>query len=110
MITFVGKAVPIASYTPGKRVSVKVIWKNSRFVGKRNGEYFEIDGWNDISKAKWIYALPTNTYFTEWHRRPYIYQSDPDAVKMTLRFWGKYRSGMTIYGKIIDNIFYESSI
>jgi len=110
MISFVGKTVPYIQHTPGKKIGVKVVWKNFKFVGKYRNMEFPIYDWNNLTDCKYVYALPTNTYFNEWYKKPYVYQDDVNARNMTLRFWGKYKGGMTIYGKIIDNIFYESHI
>lgn len=107
-ISFVKKTVEVPKFTPGKRVAVKVVWKNNRFVAKKDKDCFEIVGWDDLSKSKWVYALPTNSYFTPWHRKDYIPIADRNALEMTLRFWGKYRHGMTIYGKIVDGMFNET--
>jgi len=109
-MNFIGKVVPVVTYTPGKRVGVKVIWKNFQFYGKYNGGLFPIANWDNLQDCTKLYALPTNTFFTDWHEIPYIYINDVDSNKMLLRFWGKYRGLSTIYGKIIDGIFYESNI
>ena len=113
MISFINKTIAAPEHiprTPGKRVAVKVIWKNNKFIGRIDKQEIEIDGWNYLSESKWIYALPTNTYYTPWSRK--LYQPpdkpDKDILAMTLRFWGKYWSNMTIYGKIEDGIFYQS--
>lgn len=108
MISFVGKSIETIERTTGKRVSVKVVWKNFKFAANFKDKQIEIFGWNDLSNSKYVYALPTNTYHSEWHKRPYVKQDDPDAIAMSLRFWGKYKQGMIIYGKIVNDIFYES--
>jgi len=114
MFTFIGKTIKAPEQIPkllGKRVKVKAIWKNGKFVGRvDNKTIVEIDGWDDLTNCKWIYALPTNTYFTPWHRKPYMppEQPDKDVLEMTLRFWGKYWHNMTIYGKIVNGVFYQS--
>lgn len=109
MISFIGKVIETPTYTPGKRVGVKVVWKRDRFIGRIDKMIYEIEGWNDLTDCKWIYALPTNTYYSSWHKKPYMppVEPDPNILAMTLRYWGKYRADMTIYGKIIDNIFIE---
>lgn len=110
-ISFVGKTIEVPKTIPGKRIRAKVIWKNldNKFVAKIDKVYYDIEGYNDLTNVKWVYALPTNTFFPCWFRKPYEYNKDidPDVLAMTLRFWGKYREGMSIYGKIIDNIFCE---
>ena len=113
MISFIGKTVEVKESvirTPGKRISVKVVWKNGRFQARKDKDLYEVDGWDDLSNVKWIYALPTNSYFSPWSRRPYLPPSEPDkdVLAMTLRFWGKYRHDMTIYGKVVDGVFYQS--
>lgn len=110
MISFIGKTIEAPIHIPGKRIGVKVIWKNSKFIARLGKDEFEIDGWNDLTDCKWVYALPNNTYFTPWHRKPYMPPAEPDksVLEMTLRFYGKYWNNMTIYGKLIDNIFYQS--
>lgn len=110
MISFVNKTVTTVVKTPGKRVSAKVVWKNNRFYAKRDSKYYEIDKWDDLSNSRYIYALPTNTYFTPWHRKLYSVTTDATAISLLLRFWGKYKHGDTIYGKIVDTKFYESRI
>jgi hypothetical protein len=111
MFNFVDKVVESLKHehTPGKRVSVKVIWKNGVFVGKYGDKLVSIADYDDLTNCKWLYALPTNTYYTPWHRSPYDAPVKPDknALEMRLRFWGKYKTGMTIYGKIVDNVFHE---
>jgi hypothetical protein len=107
MINFISKTIPLPIYLPGKRISGKVVWKKDKFQVKVDKDIYDIVGWDDISDSNVIYALPTNTYFSPWHKQIYNHKPDNiDIMKMTLRYWGKYRHGMTIYGKIIDNLFY----
>ena len=123
MISFVGKVVkaPISiPYIPGKKIKGHVVWKNGVFRIRIDKELYDIEGWDDISECKWIYALPTNTYHTPWYRKPYMPPVDPDrdVLAMTLRYWGKYWHGITLYGKLVNGKFvhhkkkkeYESSI
>lgn len=112
MKTFVGKAIPVVTIvrTPGKRISAKVIWKDFRFYAKVNKILYPIYDWNNVSECSYLYALPTNTYFTNWYRRPFKSNNDEDSNKMFLHFWGKYKHGMTIYGKLINDVFYESRV
>ena len=107
MFNFTGKIVETPKHTPGKRISAKVIWRG-KFMAKVEKEYFNIEGEKDLTDCVTLYALPTNRMVSCWSRKPCPVITDPDALAMTLRFWGKYFSGMTIYGKIIDNIFVES--
>jgi hypothetical protein len=109
MISFIGKVVETPTYIPGKRVGVKVVWKGDRFIGRIDKEIYEIEGWNDLTNCKWVYTLPNNTYYPPWRKRPYMppVEPDPDVLAMTLRFYGKYWNGMTIYGKIVDGVFIE---
>ena len=110
MISFVNKTIEVVNKLPGKKVKVKVIWKNSKFQGRLDKNVYDIDGWDNLDGCKYVYALPTNTYYTPWHKRSYQppENADKDILRMTLRFWGKYWQGMTLYGKIIDNIFYQN--
>ena len=112
MISFINKTVEAPIKLPGKKVKVKVVWKNNKFQGRIGKDVYDIDGWDDLSKCKYVYSLPTNTYYTPWHKRPYLPPEDNDKniLAMTLRFWGKYWQGMTLYGKIVDNIFYQNPI
>jgi hypothetical protein len=102
-------AAPVHDNIPGKRIHGRVHWRNNEFVVKIGENVFPIKDWDDLSECKWTYALPTNTYYTPWHRRLYDYPEKPDrdVLAMTLRFWGKYRTDMTIYGKIVDGMFIE---
>jgi hypothetical protein len=106
---FIGKVVETPTHIPGKRVGVKVVWKNKKFVGRLDKDLYDIKDWDNLEHCKWIYALPTNTYYPVWSRKPYQPPVEPDKniLAMTLRFWAKYRQGMTIYGKIVDGIFIE---
>jgi hypothetical protein len=114
MISFIGKTIEAPEQvirTPGKRISGKVVWKKDKFQIRVGKDIYDIDNWDDISECTFIYALPTNTFFTPWHRKLYIHKSEnPEIVQTTLRYWGKYRHGAIIYGKLIDNIFYPSKI
>ena len=114
MFNFINKTVatPIREpSTPGKRISAKVIWSGDKFrVRLKDKHVYDINGWDDFSSIKYVYALPRNTYFGAWHKRPYLPPDNPDAevLAMTKRYWGKYYSGLTIYGKIVDGIFVQS--
>ena len=110
MISFVGKTVEAPVVIPGKRVRAIVVWKNNKFRVRVNKELYDLAGWDDLSGNKWIYALPTNTYYSAWRKKPYMPPKEPDknVMEMTIRFWGKYFHSMTIYGKIVDNIFYQT--
>ena len=114
MISFIGKTIDAPEQvirTPGKRISGKVVWKKDKFQIRVGKDIYDIDNWDDISECNFIYALPTNTYYTPWHRKAYLHKPDNiDIMKMTVRYWGRFRHGMTIYGKIVDNIFYPSKI
>ena len=110
MISFIGKTVeaPISiPHTPGKKIKGHVVWKNGVYRIRIDGELYDIEGWDDLSDCKWIYALPTNTYHTPWYRKPYMPPIDPDkdVLAMTLRYWGRYWQGMTLYGKLVDSKF-----
>ena len=113
MISFIGKIIeaPISiPYTPGKKIKGHVVWKNGVFRLRIDKELYDIEGWDDISECKWIYALPTNSYYTPWTKKPYFPPIDPDknALAMTLRYYGKYWSGMTLFGKLVDGKFVHS--
>jgi hypothetical protein len=97
--------------TTGKRISGKVVWSGDKFrVRLKNKSVYDINNWNDFSSIKYVYALPRNTYFGAWHKRPYLPPNEPDKeiLDMTKRYWGKYYAGLTIYGKIVDGIFVQS--
>lgn len=114
MVSFLNKTVatPIREpSTPGKRISAKVIWSEDRFkVRTKDKKVYEIKDWDDFSNIKFVYALPRNTYFGAWHKRPYLPPDEPDKeiLAMTKRYWGKYYASLTIYGKIVDDIFIQS--
>lgn len=108
MISFVGKTIEAPEIVSEKRVGGKVLWKYGKYYVKIDGVNYEIKDVNNLTKIKWIYALPTNRYFTPWYRKPYTQIEDNNALEMTLRFWGKYKQGMTIYGRIENGIFTET--
>lgn len=111
MISFIGKTVEspiLIIHTSGKKIIGKVVWKKDKFQVRVGKDIYDIDGWNDISECNYIYALPTNTFFTPWHMKQYTHVNDANTLSMILRYWGKYRHNMTIYGKIINNVFYPS--
>lgn len=113
MISFVGKHIETKEVirTPGKRITAKVVWKKDKFQVRIEKDLYDIEGWDDLSECTCIYALPTNTFFTPWHRKLYTHKSDSsETIQTTLRYWGRFRHGMTVYGKLIDNVFYPSKV
>ena len=114
MFNFASKIVATPKHepkTPGKRLSGKVIWQGDKFrIRLKDKTVYDIANWNDFSNIKYVYALPRNTYFGAWHKRSYLPPDNPDkeVLAMTLRYWGKYYPGLTIYGKIVDGLFVQS--
>lgn len=109
MISFVGKIVEAPIEIEGKTVKGKAVWKGNKFQIRIGKELFDIDEWNNLTGCKNVYALPTNTYHTPWFKQPYFPPEKPDrdAMEMRLRFWSKYYQGMTLFGRLKDNIFYQ---
>lgn len=111
MISFINKTIPTPEHiprTPGKMIKGKVVWKSGIFRIRVKDTLYDLFEWDNLSECTHLYCLPTNSFHTVWYKKPYFppVEPDKDVLAQTLRYWGKYWHGMTLYGKIVDGVFH----
>ena len=86
-----------------------VFWRNEQFYVKIKDSYYPIFNGTSNIGAKKLYSLPNNNYHNPWTE---TVVTKPELLVIRdkyVQFWGKYKPGMKIEGKLINNVFYDKS-